>query len=566
MSEAYQYIVNRSRDFITLIDQSYRYTLVNDAYCEAIGKDRHELINRTVEEVWGTERFEGSIRARLDECFAGSEVHYIEDFRFGSMQKRLHVSFYPYADEIDGTIHALVFSHDISKLAETESRLAQFEYRDRTTGLYNRRSLEEMLEAEVDRAARRTDGSLAVLFVSLHSFKAINQTHGHHIGDLLLEHTGNRIREAIRASDLLFRFDGTNLVVILTRISQPTDAAIVAQKIADDVAVPYQYRGRVITINTHTGIALFPADGNESDSLIQAANSTSVDAEERQMPFLFYDTSLHDLAVDRMTRLSDLHAAIAGGMMELSYHPIVRLDGDEPTVVGAEALIRMRHETRGLLQPNDFLDLAEDSRLITAIDKWAFFQTVRLLAELLKEFDLFLTMNLSAQELGDEDLPEIVENALSQFPEIEPHRLKLELTERGSMADPEASLARMERLRELGSHIWIDDFGTGQSSLSYLKELPASTLKIDRSLVHGIDESENDRRYLAGIVETIKARGKSIVAEGVETSGQLEIVRDLGCSYAQGFYFGPPLTPDEFRELLSHGREGIVLPCPTRSL
>ena len=564
MSEAYRYIVNHSRDFITLIDEHYRYVLVNDAYCEAIGRARDEIVDRTVAEVWGEERFEASIRARLDECFAGSEVHYVEDFRFGPMQKRLHVSFYPYTDDDGDSTQALVFSHDISKLAETESRLEQFEYRDRTTGLYNRRSLEEMLAAEVERAGRTDDTALAVLFVSLHSFKAINQTHGHHIGDLLLEHTGNRIREAIRTSDLLFRFDGTNLVVVLTQVSQPTDAALVARKIADDVAVPYQYHGQVISINAHTGIALFPEDATESHALIQRANSTSVDAEDRTMPFLFYDTGMHDLAVDRMTRLSDLHAAIAGGMMELSYHPIVCIDRGDPCVVGAEALIRWKHPKRGLLPPSEFLDIAEDSRLITAIDKWAFFQTLRFLAELLTDFDLFLTMNLSAQELGDEELPGIVEHALAQFPEIEPERLKLELTERGSMADPEASLDRMRQLRELGSHIWIDDFGTGQSSLTYLKELPATTLKIDRSLVRGIDESESDRRYLAGIVETIKARGKSIVVEGVETRAQLEIVRDLGCSYAQGYFFGPPLPTDEFQKLLAEGTPGIVQGCRTR--
>jgi EAL domain-containing protein (putative c-di-GMP-specific phosphodiesterase class I) len=262
-----------------------------------------------------------------------------------------------------------------------------------------------------------------------------------------------------------------------------------------------------------------------------------------------------------MSRLSDLHAAIAEGALELYYQPIVDLTGNEPRIVGAEALIRCRHPSRGLLEPESFLELAEDSRLIVAIDKWALFRTIHELADLITEFDLFLTMNVSAREFGDEDLPEIVQGALAQYPDVAPARIKLELTERGSMENPAASLGRMRQLHEMGTEIWIDDFGSGQSSLTYLKELPATTLKIDRNLIQGIESHENERRYLSGIVDTICARGKHIVVEGVESERQAQIVRELGCGFAQGYWFSRPVDSAALRELLREGIPGRAAAC-----
>lgn len=575
MSDTYQYIVNRSRDFITLINRDYRYEIVNDSYCEAIGRTQEEILHHSVAEVWGDERFRDVIKPRLDECLAGSEVHFMDEFRFGATRKSLHVSFYPYHTEEPAEIdprapgfesrppsHVLVFSHDVTYLAEVESRLARFEYRDPTTGLYNRRSLNEMLAAELDRARRAaTPVAKAVLFVSLRAFKKINQTFGHHIGDLLLENTANRVRESIRSSDMLFRFDGTNLVVVLTAIAQPTDAAVVAQKIADEVGVPYQYKGRLITIETHIGITLYPDDAETVDDLIQRANSSSIEAEERALAFLFHDAVLHEQAVARMETISDLHAAIAREELELFFHPIIAIAGGTSRIAGAEALIRWNHPTRGLLSPDDFIDLAEGSRLIAAIDKWALFRAVTRLDEWLERYDLFLSINVSAHEFRDEFLPEIVRSALAQHPRVNPQRFKLELTERRSMENPTSSIRQMEELSRIGVDIWIDDFGTGHSSLSYLKQLPASALKIDKALVDGIEARENDRRYIAGIVESIRARGKSIIVEGVMSDEQARIIGQLGCDYVQGYFYGRPVPAAELERLLEEGIGALADPA-----
>jgi diguanylate cyclase (GGDEF)-like protein len=570
MAGTYEYIVNRSRDFITLINRDYHYEIVNDAYCEAVALTRNELVGMHASDVWGAQRFEETIKPKLDECFSGTEVHFVDHFRFGSMRKSLHSSFYPYNKETgespttsDRVTHVLTFSHDITYLSEIETRLTRYEYRDQTTGLYNRRSLEEMLVVELNKARRTpADSRRVLMFVSLKNFKRVNQTYGHHIGDLLLEHTVNRIRDVVRTTDIIFRFSGAVLAVLLTSISKSIDAAVVAQKIGDEVAVPYQYQGSVITIESYMGIAVFPDDGADAETLIQRANSSSVDAEEQNTLFLFYDAEMHARAVTRMTVMSDLHSAIANGQLEIYYHPIVDITGEEPQVVGAEALIRWNHPDRGLVEPDGFIDIAEGTRLIAAIDKWALFHVTEELAVWVKKYDLFISINVSAHEFSDQFLPDVVRSALELHPALDPSRVRLELTERRSMDNPESSVAQMKALMEIGVDLWIDDFGTGQSSLTYLKQLPAAALKIDRTFVDGLEQNENDRRYLAGILESARARGKLIVIEGVTSAHQAEILKDLGCDYLQGYYYCRPLRRSDFEKVLKNGIPGMAAPCP----
>ncbi|MFP4112861.1 MAG: EAL domain-containing protein [Spirochaetota bacterium] len=567
MADTYRSIVNRPRDFITLVNRDYMYEIVNDAFCEAVDLPREKILNRSATAVWGEDQFANAIKPRLDECLAGSETHFVDEFRVGSTRKSLHISFYPYHDaEQDGLpTHALVFAHDIAHIAEIEGRRAEYEYRDRTTGLYNRHALQEMLAGEIERAGRASSQvTKALLFISLRNFKKINQTLGHHIGDLLLENTANRIADGIRASDLLFRFDGTNLVVLLTTLTRSTDAAVVAQKLADEIAVPYRHKDRVIAIDCHIGISLYPDDGKHADALIERANSSSIEAEERGLTYLYYDTGTHNQAVARMSTLGDLHTAISSGALELYYQPIICINEAEPRIAGAEALIRWNHPERGLLAPDDFIEIAEGSRLIAAIDKLAMFNAVACLDEWFASYDLFLTLNVSAHEFKDHFLPEIVEHALARHTSIPPDRLKLEITERRSIEDLESSLAQMKQLQEIGVDVWIDDFGSGQSSLSLLKQLPATALKIDRGLVEGIDERENDRRYLAGIVESIRARGKTIVVEGVWNAEQARIVESLGCDYVQGFHFARPMRAEAFARFLSEGIGRLAAGCLRR--
>jgi diguanylate cyclase (GGDEF)-like protein len=256
-----------------------------------MGLPREQVLNRPVAAVWGEEKFEASIRKHLDDCFQGQEIHYIDQFKFGPFVKYMHVSFYPFRK--DGRItHALVFSHDITQLGEIESRLSNYEYRDPVTGLFNRRSLNIILEKEIEKAKRsRSEKLRALLFIALENLAKVNQVHGHEIGDLLLENTGLRVRRALRGSDFVFRFEGNQLTAILTNISRSTDAGKVAQKVHNAVAVPYDYKGTEILIACSIGIAVYPGDGEERNVLIQRAASALEEARKSGSSFLLFNAT-----------------------------------------------------------------------------------------------------------------------------------------------------------------------------------------------------------------------------------------------------------------------------------
>ncbi len=558
MGNTYEYIVNHSRDFITLINRDYRYEIVNDSYCKTMDMLRGEILGKTVADIWGKEQFDNIIRQKLDQCFKGEEIHYIDQFRFGNGKKHMHVSFYPYRENSAGRIsHALVFSHDITKLSEIESKLEDYTNKDPITGLFNRRSLTSLLEKEIEKAKRSNSEKLRVImFIALKNFKEINRTHGHTIGDLLLENTALRIKECLRKSDLVFRFEGSNLVVLLTNVSKTTDAAVVAWKLWDAISLPYRYKGMVITVNCYIGVSIYPEDGANAATLIHEANSASVEAEKGNDPFLLYDRSLHQEAMERMTLLSELRHAFERKQLEVYYQPVVQVEKGKGKIIGAEALIRWNHPTLGMLVPGKFIELAEDSGLVQAVDKWALYQVCQQLKEWSENYDIFCSMNISTRDLTDENLIIVIQGAIKNTG-IDPEKLKLELTENRCMKNLDQAVARIQALQRIGVEIWIDDFGTGQSSLGYLKRLPVTTLKLDRGFIEDILLSEEERRYLESIIGSIRARGKRIIIEGVSSAKHAEILSRMDCNLLQGFYFGRPVPA---RLFTAHMEIGGILP------
>jgi len=239
MRDKYEYIVDMSHDFITLIDRNYVYEIVNDSYCKAMEKPREEILGSTVAQVWGEERFQTTIRKHLDECFTGKEVQCIDTFRFGPFEKHMHIIYYPYPQDGGPVTHAVVCSHDMTQISQVECKLTQYEFRDPTTGLFNRRSLDIILDKEIEQARRSQDNVRVVLYVSVENLGRVNEMYGAAIGDLLLENTGLRIQKCLRAGDYLFRFVGNELTCLLAQIRRNTDAARVAAKIAEQVKMPY---------------------------------------------------------------------------------------------------------------------------------------------------------------------------------------------------------------------------------------------------------------------------------------------------------------------------------------
>ncbi len=421
----------------------------------------------------------------------------------------------------------------------------RFEFQDPVTGLLNRRSIKLVTDREIKRADRGTP-TMAMLFVMLRNFKQINQMHGHTVGDLLLENTGIRIRETIRKSDYVFRWEGTNLVVLLPELATPLDALIVAEKIQSAVTVPYRFRDLDLAPDCHIGIALYPTDATDVDDLFNCANSAVVEAERQALPVLHYDEATHHAASERLLLRTGLQRAFERGELELYYQPIVDLSG---RIAGAEALMRWNHPEHGLLGPASFIGIAEDSRLIGPIDKLALYSAARSIVEWSDRHDIFVTMNISAINITDSSLPVVVGQAIRDAGLTDPSRLKLELTESSTIDNRQYSKAGMDQLNAMGVDIWIDDFGTGQSSLSYLKHLPVSTVKIDKDFIAELGENQEDVDYLEGIINTIRSRGKRVVIEGVGTEQQFKLLRELHVDYLQGFYFSHPLPAKDFLAL-----------------
>ena len=560
--DRFEFIVNRSPDFITLINSDYVYEFVNDSYRVAIDKTYDEVVSHSVEEIWGRDKFTTSIQPVLDRCFEGEIVEYIDVFRFGSFEKHMHVTYYPYSENGAGRPYALVFSHDITRLTEIETRLTRYEFVDPLTGLLNRRSLNVILDKEIYRGQRANDDVYrAVIFISLREFAAIHQSYGPEFADILLENTGLRVKQTVRDSDYVFRFDGTDLTVLLTDIKRAADAAIVAEKIHDAITLPYSYKGIDIRLVSVIGVSIYPTDGTDSQTLIRNANSAIVEAAKIQAPYLLYDSETHEKAIARVTLKSELQRAFEARQFVLHYQPFVDRNG---TIVGAEALIRWNHPNRGLLYPGAFIGLAEETRLISAIDKWALFEVCHELGRWEHLPDFFISINISARDLLDQYLVEAVQQALAAAGDISPGRLKLELTESISMNDPGRSIETMKELMALGLDVWIDDFGTGQSSLSYLKHLPAVVLKIDRVFIEQIADNADDREYLRSIVAAIRSRGKKVIIEGVSSQEQMEQLTDIQFEYLQGFHFSKGVLADDLHKLVTdHGTLPVAVHAET---
>jgi diguanylate cyclase (GGDEF)-like protein/PAS domain S-box-containing protein len=543
----YRFAINNSQDFITLINRNYVYEIANDTYCRVLNKKREDVVGRHVADIWGKRAFNTVIKKYLDQCFMGKTVHYNEKFKVGSSTKYVHVSYYPYREN-NRITNVLVFSRDITDQKAIESKLMNYEFRDHLTGLFNRRSLDLILEKEIEKAKRSKSEKLrALLFISLERFAQINQTYGHHIGDILLENTGLRIKSTLRKSDYVFRFEGKELTVLLANFARETDAAKVAQKIAGSVSIPYRFKGADIQITCCIGISIYPEDGQEKNNLIKNATSAMNEAKRQGKSFILYNRELHEKSVRKIKLESDMFNAFGANQFVLFYQPIVDMSGK---ILGCEALIRWNHPDRGLVSPGEFIPIAEETGIIVSIGKWTLYGACKQMKKWAEDYDIYVSINISAREFENRNLIDVVESGFKSVAGLDPKYIKLEITESESMTDPDFTIEQMNRLHAKGVELEIDDFGTGHSSLSYLKSFPANTIKIDKAFVDDIVDNFQDREYLASIIRMVRSREKMVLLEGVTSKAQVELLREMNCDRMQGYYFSRPVPPGEFESLL----------------
>ena len=437
-------------------------------------------------------------------------------------------------------------------LEETKEHFRHAAFHDSLTGLPNRSMFTELLKAEIESSKRRNDHIFAVLFLDLDRFKNINDSLGHTHGDLLLVAFAERLERTLRPVDTLARFGGDEFAILLSGMTDATDAVRVAQRISDELSQPFVLDKNSAFATASIGIALSSSGYDRPEDILRDADTAMYRAKENgKARYEVFDHGMHARAVSRLQLESDLRQAIEQKEFSVYYQPIVSLETGR--LHGFEALVRWNHPRRGLVLPADFIPVAEETGLIVPIGQWVLNEACVHVRQWQinspSHRSLSLSVNLSARQVAQPDMLERIKEALESS-KLNPHCLKLEITESVVMENAEAAALMFKQLRSLGVQLSIDDFGTGYSSLSYLHRFPLNYLKIDRSFVARLT-TDNDNAIVRTISTLARNLGMEVIAEGIETEEQYQQLKMLGCEYGQGFLFSRPVDRRDVPHLLT---------------
>ena len=451
-------------------------------------------------------------------------------------------------------------AEEIGQFPRRLEQLTRQAFRDSLTGLPNRALFMDRLSHGLTGAKRRHE-HLAVLFLDLDRFKVINDTLGHTVGDQLLVEVSDRLGSSLRPGDTVARLGGDEFGILLEDVADADTAEAVALRIEEELAKPLHFEGREIFVSASIGIALSSARLGMPEEILRDADLAMYHAKSKgNARHEIFDDSMSAPALDRMDLEMDLRSAISRQEFRLHYQPILRMDTGRITEV--EALIRWQHAKRGLLQPDSFIGLTEETGLIVPIGQWVLREACRQAREWQLEFPsippLVMSVNLSAKQFQNPNLVQEISQALAESG-LAAGSLKLEITESVVMQDAPATLAKLKALKDLGIRLAIDDFGTGYSSLGYLKRFPVDTIKIDRSFVKGLSKDGNDNAIVRAVITVAKTLNMDVTAEGVETEQQRIELKALGCDRAQGFLFARPAAAEHVGPLLAISNKGELI-------
>ena len=444
---------------------------------------------------------------------------------------------------------------DITERKQAEQEIEHLAHHDPLTNLYNRFSLTERLSQSLEEA-KRSDQHLAVIFIDLDRFKEINDSLGHHIGDMLLCEVAARLLASVRTSDIVARLGGDEFVVVLPQIQSGMAAALIVEKIRKTVSHTYLLDGRELYTSPSIGISVYPHDGATVQELMKNADTAMYHAKSQgRNNYQFFKQEMNTKVHERLLLESELQLALARDELFLEYQP--QIDINAGTVIGVEALVRWRHPLRGIVPPDMFIPIAEETGLILPLGDIVLKTACKQLADWLSEGvpRIRMAVNLSARQFQQSDLPDIVARILTETG-IDPRLLELEITESAAMNRPEETIGHLGRLKDMGIALAIDDFGTGYSSLTYLKLFPVNRLKIDRSFVNVIETDVNDAAIVAATIALAHTLGKEVVAEGVETEAQLDFLKYQQCDVVQGYWFSRPLSARDAADFVRRNHAG----------
>ena len=453
---------------------------------------------------------------------------------------------------------------DVTQLKNAEEEIRLLAFYDGLTGLANRMLFMDRLDQEIA-SSKRHKNNFALLFLDLDQFKRINDTFGHHIGDLLLKKVSETLQRCIRCSDtasrpvnddsgsLIARLGGDEFIILIADIREPENAAIVARRMLHEMPTAYKLEGHEVSVTASIGISVFPSDGEDAETLLQHADSAMYHAKESgRNNCQFYKESLNVAALERFCLEQDIKSALEREEFILYYQPQVEFS--TYNIVGAEALIRWLHPQKGMIPPDKFIPIAEESGLIIDINKWVVQTACKQNTKWTQAgFNpIRIAVNLSGYQLANQNIIEVIRDALQEA-DLEAKNLEVEITENVLMQDTKDTVWILQQMRDLSIRVALDDFGTGFSSLSYLTSFPVDIIKIDRSFVMGCTLQKNNRVIIRAIIAMGHSLGMKVVAEGIETEEQLELIKGFGADEGQGFYFSPPVSEEEFAKLLMRG-------------
>ena len=430
---------------------------------------------------------------------------------------------------------------EIGDRRQAEERAQHLADHDALTGLPNRRLLEDRLTQALA-LSQRNRKQTAVMFVDLDRFKAINDSLGHTVGDMVLKEVAQRLVKQLRIGDTICRIGGDEFVVVLPEAKRSTDAANVAAKIIETLSQPVRAADRELIVTPSIGIAVFPDDGRDTEALIRNADAAMYHAKESgRANYQFFTEQMNQVASRRLALENDLRRALHKGELLMHYQPIVELGSG--AVVAHEALVRWQHPAKGVVPAAEFIQLAEDTGLILGIGEWVLREACRWATFIGAEHGVQVSVNLSSRQFNDPKLVELVRRVLDESG-LPPRLLMLEVTETTAMHQTDVAASTLQKLKELGVSLAIDDFGTGTSSLASLRRYPVDRLKIDRSFTAELPADENAKGLAGGIIGLAHALGLKVIAEGVETVAQRDFLAGLGCDFAQGYLTGKPVDAD----------------------
>jgi diguanylate cyclase (GGDEF)-like protein/PAS domain S-box-containing protein len=449
----------------------------------------------------------------------------------------------------DPAVAGLVLAtRDVSERKTLEERLAHHAFHDGLTGLANRQQFQERVQAALLDRRRRASG-LAVLFLDLDDFKTVNDSLGHSAGDELLVHVAQRLKSCLRAHDLPARIGGDEFAVLLDGVGSQDEVEAVADRIVAVLDEPHTVQGSEVLARASIGIAVPDADEHDVDALLRNADTSMYTVKRAgKASYTFFEPTMHERVMQQLQLDAELRHAVDRHEFVVHYQPIMHLA--TAAILGAEALLRWRHPTQGLLDPEAFIDRVEENGLIVPIGRWVLERA----CYQLRQWDdgheqIGMSVNISARQLQTETFLTDVRRG-ADAAGIDPRRLTLEITETALMQDTEATIDLLGQLKLLGVRLALDDFGTGYSSLSYLRRFPVDVVKIDRVFVEDVGEGPEESALPDAIIALCQAFRIETVAEGIELRRQLEHLQAVGCHAGQGFYFSRPLDADAFERLL----------------